>query len=181
MRASEFASSSTIAHAGRIAARGPEHRPMPAATPRIQAGPTTVERPLRQPPRLQLKPEAPSTGHVDGAWWPHSRDLVAELSALLEALAVRLGRVEGVSYHLADWGVTARKTAVDGAFVRVAGYRTQPADTVDVIGVAGRVTLLVVPPEADSATAGRAMTAAARVGNTDDIPTLLNTLDGGHA
>ncbi|WP_407919869.1 DUF5994 family protein [Haloechinothrix halophila] len=23
-------------------------------------------------PRMQLKPEAPTTGHVDGAWWPRS-------------------------------------------------------------------------------------------------------------
>jgi hypothetical protein len=33
--------------------------------------------------RLKLKPKAPTTGYVDGAWWPRSRDLSAELPALL--------------------------------------------------------------------------------------------------
>src|SRR5439155_16889727 len=46
--------------------------------------------------RFQLRPEAPTTGHVDGAWWPRSRDLAAELPALLAALAARLGRVHRV-------------------------------------------------------------------------------------
>jgi hypothetical protein len=25
-----------------------------------------------QTPRLRLKPKAPQSGYVDGAWWPHS-------------------------------------------------------------------------------------------------------------
>ncbi|HVW42390.1 MAG TPA: DUF5994 family protein, partial [Amycolatopsis sp.] len=39
--------------------------------------------------RLRLKPKAPTTGYVDGAWWPRPRDLSAELPALLAVLAVR--------------------------------------------------------------------------------------------
>ncbi|WP_410639151.1 DUF5994 family protein [Amycolatopsis sp. lyj-346] len=42
-------------------------------------------------PRLRLKPKAPTTGYVDGAWWPTSRDLTAELPPILAVLAVRLG------------------------------------------------------------------------------------------
>lgn len=38
------------------------------------------------PVRLQLKPEGPTTGFVDGAWWPRSRDLAAELPSLATAL-----------------------------------------------------------------------------------------------
>ena len=33
--------------------------------------------------RLRLKPAAPTSGHVDGSWWPRSRDLAAELPDLL--------------------------------------------------------------------------------------------------
>ena len=33
--------------------------------------------------RLRLKPRGPVTGFVDGGWWPRSRDLAAELPALL--------------------------------------------------------------------------------------------------
>lgn len=29
--------------------------------------------------RLSLKADVPTTGVVDGAWWPESRDLAAEL------------------------------------------------------------------------------------------------------
>jgi hypothetical protein len=37
----------------------------------------------------RLKPEAPTTGHVDGAWW--IAGAVTELPALLAVLPVRLG------------------------------------------------------------------------------------------
>jgi len=40
----------------------------------------------RYTPRLRLKPKAPGTGYVDGAWWPHSRSLVEELPDLLAVL-----------------------------------------------------------------------------------------------
>src|SRR5690242_21739889 len=31
--------------------------------------------PPEHTPRLRLKPKAPQTGYVDGAWWPRSDDL----------------------------------------------------------------------------------------------------------
>jgi hypothetical protein len=49
----------------------------------------TVDAPLR----LRLKPNAPPTGHVDGAWWPRSRALTDELAALTDVLTSRLGPV----------------------------------------------------------------------------------------
>ena len=50
-------------------------------------------RPIEDPRvRLRLKPKAPTTGWVDGGWWPRSRDLAAELPGLLSVLAVRLTR-----------------------------------------------------------------------------------------
>ncbi len=39
-------------------------------------------------PRLRLKPKAPQSGYVDGAWWPYSDDLTAELPDLLAVLSV---------------------------------------------------------------------------------------------
>lgn len=44
-----------------------------------------------QPPRLSLKPTGLTTGQVDGAWWPRSRDLSVELQGLAAALTDRLG------------------------------------------------------------------------------------------
>jgi hypothetical protein len=40
-------------------------------------------------PRLRLKPKAPQSGYVDGAWWPHSEDLTAELPDLLSVLSAQ--------------------------------------------------------------------------------------------
>lgn len=33
----------------------------------------------KQTPRLRLKPKAPHSGFVDGAWWPHTSNLSKEL------------------------------------------------------------------------------------------------------
>ena len=50
--------------------------------------------PPEHTPRLRLKPKAPQTGYVDGAWWPRSDDLTTELPDLLAVLSVRLGPIE---------------------------------------------------------------------------------------
>ncbi len=124
--------------------------------------------------RLHLKPTAPVTGHVDGGWWPRSRDLAAELPLLLAAVTARLGRVERVSYHLGDWDPAARRVDVDGHVVRLAGFRFQRSDTVDIAGRQQRITLLVVPPEASAQAADDALDAAGDPGNTDTVDALLN-------
>jgi hypothetical protein len=109
--------------------------------------PTNGPPPIGQALRLKLKPKAPATGHVDGAWWPRSLDLVTELPALIEVLAVRLGHVERVTYHLTAWDPMPRRFLVDGRLLRLGGYRAQKPHTVDVIGATGRrITLLVLPP-----------------------------------
>ena len=123
--------------------------------------------------RLNVKPDAPTTGFVDGAWWPASRDLAAELPALAAELTARLGPVRSVSYHIDAWAAVPRKVTVGDATVRMAGYRSQDHDTVDVIGDRRRLTLLVVPPETDPQTAHDTLTAAGRSGNVDGVAALL--------
>ncbi|GHG03980.1 MULTISPECIES: DUF5994 family protein [Amycolatopsis] len=119
--------------------------------------------------RLRLKPAAPATGHVDGAWWPPTRDLAAELPALLAALAARLGRIDRVTYHLGDWPNPPRRVTFDDSAVRLEGFRSQPSGSLTAIGWdRQRTTLLVVPPEAGPDVAQRALTAAADPDNTDD-------------
>jgi hypothetical protein len=125
--------------------------------------------------RLRLKPGGPVTGFVDGGWWPRSRDLPAELPALLAVLAVRLGPVERVSYNLDAWGPTPRKITLDGRLVRLAGFRSQHPATIDVFGAGNRVTLLVVPPETTAHAAHGSLMAAGRRANTDRIDALLLT------
>jgi hypothetical protein len=123
--------------------------------------------------RLTLKPAAPATGSVDGAWWPWSRNLAAEVPALLAVLADRLGAVEGVSYNPDDWGPTPSKIIAGGGRIRLGGYRSQQRDTIDVYGRQQLVTLLVVAPEATAPVAQAALRAAGHRGNTDGVEALL--------
>jgi len=143
---------------------------------RIIAPPATL---ANEPPgrtlRLKLKPKAPTTGYVDGAWWPQSRDLSAELPALLAVLAVRLGHVQRVSYNLTDWDTEPRRSTVDGRPVRLGGFHFQHTHTVDVIGAnEPRITLLVVPPETEPANAHLVLLRAGRRDNADTVGELLD-------
>jgi Family of unknown function (DUF5994) len=58
--------------------------------------------PPENTPRLRLKPKAPTTGYVDGAWWPHSADLPIELPDRLAVLSVRLGPIDRAIYNLTE-------------------------------------------------------------------------------
>jgi hypothetical protein len=123
--------------------------------------------------RLALKSELSGRGHVDGGWWPHSRDLQAELPDLIEAMCDRLGPVETVTYHLEDWAVPPRRIVQDGAAVRLGGYRLQAHGSVDIIARKQRATLLVVDPDTSEQLARATLTAASDEGNTETIPALL--------
>lgn len=122
--------------------------------------------------RLSLRPASATSGFVDGAWWPASRDLAAELPDLVAALAARMGTVERVGYNLGAWDVVPRKVRVDGQVVRMGGFRSQDAATLRVLGARNGLTLLVVPPETDERAAQRILTSASR---GEDIDALLST------
>ena len=125
-------------------------------------------------PRLRIKPKAPTTGYVDGGWWPRSGDLSRETPALAHALGVRLGRVTRVAYALDAWDTTPRRITVDGGTVRLEGFHSQDRHVVHVSGSDHeRLSLLVVPPEANVAAAHDAMTRAAGRGNADHPAVIL--------
>ncbi|MGK3201106.1 DUF5994 family protein [Amycolatopsis sp. MEPSY49] len=130
-------------------------------------------------PRLRLKPGAPTTGWVDGAWWPRSLELAAELTSLLPALTARLGRVERVTYHLAAWAPAPRRlrSGDEPGDVRLEGFRSPHTAALTVIGARSRLTLLVIPPDADPDLAHHALMTAARRGNDDSVDALLSGLD----
>jgi hypothetical protein len=134
---------------------------------------TTIE-PSGRTLRLKLKPKAPPTGSVDGAWWPRTRDLSAELPALLAVLANRLGPVERVSYNLTAWDAAPRRLDIGDRQVRMGGFHAQDPHTVDVIGPSGsRLTLLVLPSATDPVAAHQTLITASRRDNVDGIDHLL--------
>ncbi|MGO8938122.1 MAG: DUF5994 family protein [Mycobacterium sp.] len=130
--------------------------------------------PPAQTPRLRLKPKAPQSGYVDGAWWPHSEDLAAELPDLLSVLSVRLGPIGRVIYNLNEWAKPPAKFATGGRTVRLDGYRLQPIHTVEVLGLnRDRIVLLVVAPHADPDQAHAIMMTAAGPDNASTVDSLL--------
>lgn len=135
----------------------------------MTSGPQTNGRPASPSAlRLRLKPRAPATGYVDGAWWPRSHDLTTELTALATVLAVRLGRIERVAYALSTWDVTPRRMDIAGRATRLEGFSYQDRNVVHVTGAnGGRISLLVVPPELAKAAGHDAMMKAAHRGNAD--------------
>ncbi|MCP2280003.1 DUF5994 family protein [Nocardia amikacinitolerans] len=132
---------------------------------------------LDHPPRFSLrdrlplasrrspKPRVPRPGAVDGAWWPRTTDLVAEL-ADLEALFAGRGAVERIMYDMDAWQPTPRRTTVGGRLIRLDGYRHLPAHTICVLGLdRTRLVLLVIPADTEAASAAALLSAASRPGN----------------
>ncbi|MGO9154418.1 DUF5994 family protein [Mycobacterium sp.] len=127
-------------------------------------------------PRLKLKPKAPQSGYVDGAWWPHSADLTTELPDLLSVLSVRLGPIDRVIYNVNEWAGPPAKFVTGGRTVRLDGYRLQPANTVEVVGLDhNKIVLLVVSPQADPDQAHAILMTAAGPDNALTVDGLLKT------
>lgn len=125
-------------------------------------------------PRLRLKPKAPQSGFVDGAWWPHGDDLNAELPDLLAVLSVRLGPIDRVLFNINEWLKPTPKLVSGGRIVRLYGHQRQPVSTVEVVGLDdGRITLLVVPPNSEPAGAHDALMAAAAPSDESSVGALL--------
>ncbi|MCX4459456.1 DUF5994 family protein [Streptomyces sp. NBC_01340] len=114
------------------------------------------------PLRLQLAPPGTAPALIDGAWWPRSRDLTAELPLLTAALDPRWGRITHVTVNPTFWPVIPRKVPVQGHVVKVGWFKAEqdPHKLLLLSYTSGRWDLLVIPPETDAVTAARLMTTA---------------------
>lgn len=122
----------------------------PAGSP---AAPTT--------PRMQLDPDKPDP-YLDGAWWPRSTDLPGELPPLLEALSAQLGPIALIGYHREAWNPVPDRLDLAGHPVHLQGFASSGPPTLVVVDDSGRrVTMRVVPPETDPATAAELIATAA--------------------
>ncbi len=129
--------------------------------------PTTPSLPLHPPPsaRLRLGAEPRQGGsarRIDGAWWPRSYDLTAELPGLLAGLPDRWGHITSVLVNGPMWSLPGDGMPVADQMVhlrRTESPRAEPAVCLLAPGH-GRWDLLVVPPTATEAEAERLMTTA---------------------
>ncbi|CAM5645665.1 hypothetical protein SAVIM338S_06386 [Streptomyces avidinii] len=119
-----------------------------------------------RPARLVLTPKTALAGQLDGAWWPRSRDLEAELPALVAALVQPWGRITRVTVNPVRWPVVPPKVPVTGHTLHVGWFTEQDPDKLILLSyTVGRWDLLVVPPQTSPAAAARLMAAAAVSGS----------------
>lgn len=118
------------------------------------------------PARLSLTPKTTLAGQLDGAWWPYSRDLEAELPPLAAALQEPWGRITRVTVNPTRWPVVPHTVAVDGRTLHVGWFTEQDPDKLILLSyTVGRWDLLVIPPKTPPTAAARLMAAAAIPGS----------------
>jgi hypothetical protein len=129
--------------------------------------------------RLRLKPAHRSCGFVQGAWWPHSTRLAAELPSLLDALSLRFDVIDRVRYHQNDWSPTPPSLKHESGEVILESSQDSP-NVITVFGPQfGRLALLLVPPYMDATDACTAMTTASTVGDASTPDQLLGISEYG--
>ncbi|MDT5076435.1 MAG: hypothetical protein QOJ80_1072 [Mycobacterium sp.] len=135
--------------------------------------PARTRRPTVGTLRFLLKPAHQACGFVQGAWWPRSPVLTAELPLLLGALSLRFGPIDRVRYHENDWSPAPPHIKHQGAEVVLEDSRDSP-DVISVFGPHfGVLTLLVVPPYTEATHAYTAVTTAAAANDSSTPDELL--------
>jgi hypothetical protein len=100
---------------------------------------------------------------IDGAWWPRTRDLLAELPQLLAGLPRAWGQIVSVMVNGTAWTGAPGRMLVCNQVVRLrTSAAAHPPNTVVLMTPdRGRWDLLVVPPESTGKAAESLMAAAA--------------------
>ena len=119
--------------------------------------------------RVSFRQPVARTGFIDGAWWPESLDLTAELPALLDVFWTACREIVHVSYNLDGWDAAPRRFQVQSRRVRLAGFHQQNPLTVFLSDArhADTAELLLIAPNTDAAMARRALELASASGGTD--------------
>jgi len=120
--------------------------------------------PATGPPlRLALVPAGSAPARIDGAWWPYSRDLTAELPALIDVLDKRWDRITHITVNPTQWPLIPHRVQGNGHVVKVGWFKEEqdPHQLMLLSYRVGRWDLLVIPPQTPPATASWLMAAAA--------------------
>ncbi|MFJ8363145.1 DUF5994 family protein [Streptomyces sp. NPDC093984] len=113
--------------------------------------------------RLGAEPrQGGSARRIDGAWWPRSYDLTAELPGLLAGLPQRWGHISSVLVNGTMWSLPGDGMLVADQMVHLRRTDSPRAEhTVCLLAPGhGRWDLLVVPPAATEAEAEQLMDTA---------------------
>ncbi|MBX9397254.1 hypothetical protein K4749_27620 [Streptomyces sp. TRM72054] len=128
---------------------------------------------------LRLETTASREGVLDGAWWPRSHDIGAELPALLDALAEHLGPLSRVGLDATAWEGLPTRIVIDDCVVHVDSFPVGDDTILITRGDRDHFSLLVIPPEATPEAAHAAMAQAVLAGNVSSAEQILINTGGG--
>ncbi|MFF3243376.1 DUF5994 family protein [Streptomyces sp. NPDC002870] len=130
---------------------------------------------------LRLETTQAREGTLDGAWWPHSRRIDAELPSLVSALTEHLGPITRVGLDASAWEGLPTRLTIDGRIVHIDSF-PEGDDTVLITrGDRDHFSLLVVPPQATRDAARAAMARAVQAHNTAEAEQILIDTGAGAA
>ena len=141
---------------------------------------TTSNGPILTPARVPLRlrmTQHPGHDHLDGGWWPQSRDLAVELADLVEHFPPELGRIVRVVYSPPDWDPGPRRIPTASGSVKVGSFPRDDTHLVHLKTSDRDVLRVLVIPAGLSADQGEeALLAAATRGNAEPAASLLATV-----
>ncbi|PBC83437.1 MULTISPECIES: DUF5994 family protein [unclassified Streptomyces] len=110
---------------------------------------------------------------LDGAWWPRSRDIGAELPGLIAALTAHLGPVLRVGLDTAAWEELPTCLVIDDRVVHIDSFPIGDDTVLITRGDQDYFSLLVVPPHTTPEAARAAMARAVEAGNVTQAEQIL--------
>ncbi|MFI1201198.1 DUF5994 family protein [Streptomyces sp. NPDC020883] len=110
---------------------------------------------------------------LDGAWWPRSRDIGAELPSLIAALTEHLGPVLRVGLDAGAWEELPTRLIIDDRVVHIDSFPVGDDTVLITRGDQDYFSLLVVPPHATPEAARSAMARAVQAGNVTQAKQIL--------
>ncbi|MEU6813079.1 DUF5994 family protein [Streptomyces sp. NPDC046831] len=138
--------------------------------PHCSAGPGTA--------LLRLATTHAREGILDGAWWPRSHDIGAELPSLITALTEHLGPVARVGVDACAWDAPPTRLVVDGRTVHIDAFAVGDGTVLVTRGDRDYFSLLVVPPSASPEVARAAMARAVSADNAAGAEQILIDIAG---
>lgn len=140
--------------------------------------------PLPREPRGSLRlrmGDLPGRDRLDGGWWPYSRDLVLEMSDLVQHFPPAQGRIVRAVYSRPDWDTSPRRVVAGPRVVNVGSFPGEDSHVLIVETTQhARLTLLVIPSDYSKGQGAEALLAAATPGNAHLGPDVLAAVTDQH-
>ncbi|RKT05561.1 hypothetical protein BX286_3561 [Streptomyces sp. 3211.6] len=122
---------------------------------------------------LRLQTTHSREGVLDGAWWPRSRNVAAELPDLIQALTAHLGPITRVGLDRDAWEEVPTRVVVDDRLVHLDSFPVGDDTVLITRGDNDHFALMVVPPDTTPEAARDAMARAVRADNVTQAAEIL--------